>query len=90
MSELNVNNINNGQNNYVNNDQNNPDDEKVSILAEINGLNTAHEDLDVMDDNGPDEKHIYLPALKSVRRVNSSEGSKAFMGSDATYDDLKT
>ncbi|MBQ3883439.1 MAG: phosphotransferase [Succinivibrio sp.] len=55
MSELNVNNINNGQNNYVNNDQNNPDDEKVSILAEINGLNTAHEDLDVLDDNGPDE-----------------------------------
>lgn len=46
--------------------------------------------LQITNDNGPDEKHIYLPALKSVRRVNSSEGSKSFMGTDATYDDLST
>jgi len=40
--------------------------------------------------DGSDDKWIYLPSLKSVRRVNSSEGSKAFMGTDATYDDLST
>ena len=40
--------------------------------------------------NGSDDKWIYLPSLKSVRRVNSSEGSKSFMGTDATYDDLST
>ena len=37
-----------------------------------------------------DDKWIYLPALKQVRRVNTSEGSKAFVGSDASYDDLST
>lgn len=46
--------------------------------------------LQVTNDNGPDDKWIYLPSLKSVRRVNSSEGSKSFMGTDATYDDLST
>ena len=38
----------------------------------------------------PDDKFIYLPSLKSTRRVNSSEGSKSFLGTDATYDDLTT
>ncbi len=37
-----------------------------------------------------DDKWIYLPSLKNTRRVNSSEGSKSFMGTDATYDDLST
>ena len=46
--------------------------------------------LQITNDKGPDDKFIYLPSLKSVRRVNSSEGSKSFMGSDATYDDLST
>ena len=46
--------------------------------------------LQITNDKGPDEKFIYLPSLKSVRRVNSSEGSKSFMGTDATYDDLST
>ncbi|MBP5520501.1 MAG: outer membrane lipoprotein-sorting protein [Treponema sp.] len=46
--------------------------------------------LQITNDNGPDDKFIYLPSLKAVRRVNSSEGSKSFMGSDATYDDLST
>ncbi len=46
--------------------------------------------LQITNKNGPDDKFIYLPSLKSVRRVNSSEGSKSFMGSDATYDDLST
>ena len=40
--------------------------------------------------NKPDDKFIYLPELKSSRRVNSSEGSKSFLGTDATYDDLST
>lgn len=37
-----------------------------------------------------DDKWIYLPALKNTRRVNTSEGSKAFVGSDASYDDMST
>ena len=38
----------------------------------------------------PDDKFIYLPSLKQSRRVNSSEGSKSFLRTDATYDDLST
>lgn len=34
------------------------------------------------------DKWIYLPALRTTRRVASSEGSKSFMGTDATYDDM--
>ena len=67
------------------------DGSKTYIVMDFKtGTNKGTRFLQITDDNGPDEKHIYLPALKSVRRVNSSEGSKAFMGSDATYDDLST
>ena len=67
------------------------DGSKTYIVMDFKtGTNKGTRFLQITDDNGPDEKHIFLPALKSVRRVNSSEGSKAFMGSDATYDDLTT
>lgn len=37
-----------------------------------------------------DDKWIYLPALKKVRRIDSSEGGNSFMGTDFTYDDMET
>lgn len=37
-----------------------------------------------------DDKWIYMPTLKTTRRVNSSEGSKSFTGTDASYDDMST
>lgn len=37
-----------------------------------------------------DDKWIYLPALRTTRRVNSSEGDKSFTGTDASYDDMAT
>ncbi len=37
-----------------------------------------------------DDKWIYLPALKKVRRIDSSEGGNSFMGTDMTYDDMET
>jgi hypothetical protein len=40
--------------------------------------------------NSADSKWIYLPALRTVRRIASSDGNKAFMGTDATYDDMET
>lgn len=40
--------------------------------------------------NKADSKWIYLPALRTVRRIASSEGDKSFMGTDATYDDMET
>lgn len=37
-----------------------------------------------------DDKFIYMPDLKSTRRVSTADGSKSFLGSDASYDDLST
>ncbi len=43
------------------------------------------------ENNGKDDdKWIYLPSLKSTRRVASSDGSKSFVGTDFTYDDMST
>ncbi|MBI9094740.1 MAG: outer membrane lipoprotein-sorting protein [Sphaerochaeta sp.] len=41
-----------------------------------------------VEENGISNKWIYLPSLRSTRRIASSEGSKSFMGSDASYDDM--
>lgn len=46
--------------------------------------------LQVENDDRDNDKWIYLPAMKRVRRIASSDGSKSFMGSDATYDDMET
>lgn len=46
--------------------------------------------LQVENKDADDDKWIYLPSLKSTRRIAASEGSKAFMGTDATYDDMST
>lgn len=35
-----------------------------------------------------DDKWIYTPGLKSTRRVSSADGSKQFVGTDFTYDDM--
>ncbi len=46
--------------------------------------------LQVENEDRGDDKWIYLPAMKRVRRIASSDGSKSFMGSDATYDDMES
>ncbi|MBR0155063.1 MAG: outer membrane lipoprotein-sorting protein [Treponema sp.] len=68
------------------------DGSKTYVVMDFKGPASVKDTrfLQVTNDNGPDDKWIYLPSLKSVRRVNSSEGSKSFMGTDATYDDLTT
>lgn len=42
------------------------------------------------NDGSSDDKWIFLPALKKVRRIASSDGDKSFMGTDFTYDDMET
>ena len=68
------------------------DGKKTSVVMDFKGPSSVKDTrfLQITNDNAPDDKWIYLPALKSVRRVNSSEGSKSFMGTDATYDDLSS
>ena len=42
------------------------------------------------NDGKDDDKWIYLPSLKSTRRVASSDGEKAFVGTDFSYDDMSS
>ncbi len=40
------------------------------------------------DDSKDDDRWLYMPALKKVRRISGSSGKDYFMGSDFTYDDM--
>ncbi len=42
------------------------------------------------NEDADDDQWIYLPDLGRVRRISGSQGSSSFMGSDFTYDDLKS
>ena len=44
--------------------------------------------LTITHDAGADDQWIYLPALRRVRRIASSERDSEFMGTDFTYSDL--
>jgi outer membrane lipoprotein-sorting protein len=45
----------------------------------------------VLENKGrDDDQSIYLPALKRVRRISSSQRSESFMGTDFSYYDLST
>lgn len=39
---------------------------------------------------GDDDRWIFLPSLGKVRRIASAEGSKSFMGTDLSYDDISS
>lgn len=67
-------------------------DDKTYVVMDFKGPASVKDTrfLQITNENAADDKWIYLPSLKSVRRVNSSEGSKSFMGTDATYDDLSS
>ena len=40
------------------------------------------------DDSKDDDRWLYMPALKKVRRISGSSENDYFMGSDFTYDDM--
>jgi outer membrane lipoprotein-sorting protein len=40
------------------------------------------------DESKDDEQWLYLPALKKVRRISSSDKADSFMGTDFTYSDM--
>lgn len=46
--------------------------------------------LQIVNKDRANDKWIYLPSLRTVRRIAGAEGAKSFMGTDATYDDLET
>ncbi len=46
--------------------------------------------LQKVNKNRENDKWIYLPSLRTVRRIAGADGSKSFVGTDATYNDIET
>jgi len=66
------------------------DNDKILIRflepADVKGvglLTVEHTDRD-------DDQWLYLPALKKVRRISSSDQGDSFMGTDYTYEDIRS
>ncbi len=46
--------------------------------------------LQIENEDADDDQWIYLPDLGRVRRISGGQGSDSFMGTDFTYDDMKS
>ncbi len=62
----------------------------MNFKSSTNKSNQGIKFLQMENKGKDDDKWIYMPSLKTTRRVNSSEGSKSFTGTDASYDDMST
>lgn len=60
------------------------------FLQPANVRDTAMLTWDYADDNRDDDQWLYLPALKKVRRISSSDRGDYFMGTDFTFEDIKS
>ncbi|MDQ7043893.1 MAG: outer membrane lipoprotein-sorting protein [Sulfurimonas sp.] len=58
------------------------------FLSPADVKNTAFLTYDYEDSNADDDQWLYLPALRKVKRIASSDKSSSFMGSDFTYSDM--
>jgi len=58
------------------------------FLSPADVENTAFLTYDYDDSNKDDDQWLYLPELKKIKRIASSDKSSSFMGSDYTYSDM--
>ena len=66
------------------------DSKSVSyFLSPANVRDTAMLTWDYADEAKDDDQWLYLPALKKVRRISSSDRGDYFMGTDFTFEDIK-
>ena len=54
--------------------------------ADVKG--TAFLSWEYDDPKKEDDKWLYMPAMKKVRRISGASKNEYFMGSDFTYDDM--
>ncbi|MBN4076925.1 outer membrane lipoprotein-sorting protein [Mariprofundus ferrooxydans] len=59
------------------------------FTAPANIRDTALLTFDYDDPDADDDQWLYLPALKKVRRISSSDRGDYFMGTDFTFEDMK-
>jgi hypothetical protein len=60
------------------------------FIAPSDVKNTAFLTYDYDDENKDDDQWMYLPALKKIKRIPSSDKDSSFMGSDFSYVDMVT
>ncbi len=58
------------------------------FLTPADVRNTGFLTYDYEDSNKDDDQWLYLPELRKVKRIASSDKSSSFMGSDFTYSDM--
>ncbi len=58
------------------------------FLTPADVRNTGFLTYDYEDSDRDDDQWLYLPAMKKVKRIASSDKSSSFMGSDFTYSDM--
>lgn len=58
------------------------------FLSPADVENTAFLTYDYEDSDKDDDQWLYLPELKKIKRIASSDKSSSFMGSDFTYSDM--
>lgn len=61
----------------------------IFYLTPKNVKDTAFLTYDYPEANRDDDQWIYLPALRKVRRISSSNRGDYFLGTDFTYEDIK-
>lgn len=67
-------------------------EEKRSVIfyeSPTNVKNTAFLTWDYPDSEVDDDQWLYLPAIRRVRRISSSDRGDYFLGTDFTYEDIK-
>ncbi len=67
-------------------------DEKRTVLfyrSPRNIKNTGFLTYDYSDIQKDDDQWLYLPALRKARRISASDRGDYFLGTDATYEDIK-
>jgi predicted RND superfamily exporter protein len=67
-------------------------DEKRTVLfyrSPTNVKGTGFLTYDYPDANKDDDQWLYLPALRKVRRISSSDRGDYFLGTDYSYEDIK-
>ena len=60
----------------------------IFFLSPSDVKNTAFLTYDYTQKDKSDDQWLYLPALKKIKRIPSSDKSSSFMGSDFTYSDM--
>ena len=77
---------------YRRDDPERPQDSQsiMFFLGPANVKDTGFLTFDFDDSDKDDDQWLYLPALKKVKRIASSDKSGSFMGSDFTYADMSS